>query len=156
MLQYITCTILINTMLICLQRQRIRELILKQQQQKSAMRQDKGVQDHPLTMPPGTPQNWSQGATGQQSEIFNRPPPPYPGPGAVRPPQRFHGPFPGDHQGHFPEGQFPRPQFPVDADSSIRQLGQRWVNLYTSKHLYKMYGLMLFKNTSNIMFFCWF
>uniref|UniRef100_A0A671RS73 [histone H3]-lysine(4) N-methyltransferase n=1 Tax=Sinocyclocheilus anshuiensis TaxID=1608454 RepID=A0A671RS73_9TELE len=106
-LQYITCTTLINTMLICLQRQRIRELILKQQQQKSAIRQDKGVQDHPLTMPPGTPQHWSLESTGQQSEIFNRPPPPYPGPGAVRAPQRFHGPFPGDQQGHFPEGQMP-------------------------------------------------
>ncbi|XP_073705573.1 histone-lysine N-methyltransferase 2C [Garra rufa] len=107
------------------QRQRIRELILKQQQQKSAIRQDKGVQDHPLTMPPGTPQHWSQESTGQQSEIFNRPPPPYPGPGAVRAPQRFHGPFPGDQQGHFPEGQFPRPQFPGDADTNIRQLGPR-------------------------------
>uniref|UniRef100_A0A9J8DKI8 [histone H3]-lysine(4) N-methyltransferase n=1 Tax=Cyprinus carpio carpio TaxID=630221 RepID=A0A9J8DKI8_CYPCA len=107
------------------QRQRIRELILKQQQQKSAIRQDKGVQDHPLTMPPGTPQHWSQESTGQQSEIFNRPPPPYPGPGAVRAPQRFHGPFPGDQQGHFPEGQFPRLQFPGDADSNIRQLGPR-------------------------------
>ncbi|XP_016139199.1 histone-lysine N-methyltransferase 2C [Sinocyclocheilus grahami] len=107
------------------QRQRIRELILKQQQQKSAIRQDKGVQDHPLTMPPGTPQHWSLESTGQQSEIFNRPPPPYPGPGAVRAPQRFHGPFPGDQQGHFPEGQFPIPQFPAHADSNIRQLGPR-------------------------------
>ncbi|XP_016372184.1 histone-lysine N-methyltransferase 2C-like [Sinocyclocheilus rhinocerous] len=107
------------------QRQRIRELILKQQQQKSAIRQDKGVQDHPLTMPPGTPQRWNQESTGQQSEMFNRPPPPYPGSGAVRAPQRFHGPFPGDQQGHFPEGQFPRPQFPGDADSNIRQLGPR-------------------------------
>ncbi|XP_059358418.1 histone-lysine N-methyltransferase 2C-like isoform X3 [Carassius carassius] len=107
------------------QRLRIRELILKQQQQKSAIRQDKCVQDHLLTMPPGTPQHWSQESTGQQSEIFNRPPPPYPGPGAVRTPQRFHGPFPGDQQGHFPEGQFPRPQFPADADSNIRQLGPR-------------------------------
>uniref|UniRef100_A0A8C2KDP1 [histone H3]-lysine(4) N-methyltransferase n=1 Tax=Cyprinus carpio TaxID=7962 RepID=A0A8C2KDP1_CYPCA len=122
-LQYIICTIPFNITLICSQRQRIRELILKQQQQKSAIRQDKGVQDHPLTMPPGTPQHWSQESTGQQSEIFNRPPPPYPGPGAVRAPQRFHGPFPGDQQGHFPEGQFPRLQFPGDADSNIRQLG---------------------------------
>ncbi|RXN27847.1 histone-lysine N-methyltransferase 2C-like protein [Labeo rohita] len=106
-------------------RQRIRELLLKQQQQKSAIRQDKGVQDHPLAMPPGTPQHWSQESTGQQSEIFNRPPPPYPGPVAVRAPQRFHGPFPGDQQGHFPDAQFPRPQFPGDADSNIRQLGPR-------------------------------
>lgn len=113
-------------------------MLLKQQQQKSAIRQDKGVQDHPLAMPPGTPQHWSQESTGQQSEIFNRPPPPYPGPVAVRAPQRFHGPFPGDQQGHFPDAQFPRPQFPGDADSNIRQLGPRWVNLHTSELLYQM------------------
>ncbi|XP_051556784.1 histone-lysine N-methyltransferase 2C isoform X3 [Myxocyprinus asiaticus] len=107
------------------QRLRIRELILRQQQQKSAIRQEKGVQDHPLIMPPGTPQHWSQETTGQQSDVFNRPPPPYPGPGAVRAPQRFHGPFPGDQQGQFPEGQFPRPQFPGDPDSNLRQLGPR-------------------------------
>lgn len=79
-----------------------------------------------MSMPPGTPQHWSQDATSQQGEIFNRPPPPYPGPGAVRGPQRFHGPYPGDQQGHFPEGQFPRPQFPGN-NSVIRQLGPRWV-----------------------------
>ncbi|XP_051555188.1 histone-lysine N-methyltransferase 2C-like isoform X3 [Myxocyprinus asiaticus] len=108
------------------QRQRIRELILRQQQQKSAIRQEKGVQDHPLAMPPGTPQHWSQETTGQQSDAFNRPPPPpYPGPGPVRVPQRFHGPFPGDQQGHFPEGQFPRPQFSGNTDSNLRQLGPR-------------------------------
>lgn len=108
---------------ICLQRQRIRELILRQQQQKSAIRQEKVVQDHPLAMPPGTPQQWSQEASNQQGDIFNRPPPPYPGAVAVRGTQRFHGPYPGDQQGHFPEGHFPRPQFPVDTDSTIRQPG---------------------------------
>ncbi|XP_065124300.1 histone-lysine N-methyltransferase 2C isoform X10 [Paramisgurnus dabryanus] len=106
------------------QRQRIRELLLRQQQQKSAIRQEKVVQDHSMAMPPGTPHPWSQDATSQQGEIFNRPPPPYPGPGAVRGPQRFHGPYPGDQQGHFPEGQFPRPQFPGD-NSVLRQLGPR-------------------------------
>ncbi len=93
-------------MLICLQRQRIRELILKQQQQKSAIRQDKGVQDHPLTMPPGTPQHWSQESTGQQSEILIAHHHHNPGPGAVRAPQRFHGPFSGDQQGHFLKASF--------------------------------------------------
>ncbi|XP_057189086.1 histone-lysine N-methyltransferase 2C isoform X3 [Triplophysa rosa] len=105
------------------QRQHIRELILRQQQQKSAIRQEKNVQDHPLTMPPRTPQHWSQEATNQQGDIFNQPPPPYPGAVAVRGAQRFHGPYPGDQQGHFPEGQFFRLQFPVDTDSTIRQPG---------------------------------
>ncbi|XP_056329618.1 histone-lysine N-methyltransferase 2C isoform X7 [Danio aesculapii] len=107
------------------QRQRIRELILKQQQQKSAIRQDKVVQDHTLTMSPATPQHWNLESTGQQSEMFNHPPPPYPGPGAVRAPQRFYVTCPRDRQGQFPEGQLPRPQFTVDADSNTRQLGTR-------------------------------
>lgn len=79
-----------------------------------------------MPMTPGTPQHWSQEARGQQNDIFNRPPPPYPGPGAVRSPQRFHGPYPGDLRGSFPDGQCPRPQFPGD---TIRQPGPRWVFL---------------------------
>ncbi|KAI4898222.1 hypothetical protein NFI96_005840, partial [Prochilodus magdalenae] len=107
------------------QRQRIRELILRQQQQKSAIRQEKTVQEQPVNVPPGTPQHWSQETQGQQpNDLFNRPPPPYPGPGAVRSPQRFHGPFPGDPRGTFPDGQFPKPQFPVDTNN-IRQPGPR-------------------------------
>ncbi|XP_072544552.1 histone-lysine N-methyltransferase 2C isoform X3 [Salminus brasiliensis] len=107
------------------QRQRIRELILRQQQQKSAIRQEKSAQEQPVNVPPGTPQHWSQEAQGQQpGDVFNRPPPPYPGPGAVRSPQRFHGPYPGDQRGPFSDGQFPKPQFPGDTNN-IRQPGPR-------------------------------
>ncbi|XP_066537904.1 histone-lysine N-methyltransferase 2C isoform X2 [Hoplias malabaricus] len=107
------------------QRQRIRELLLRQQQQKSAIRQEKSAQEQPVSVPPGTPQHWSQENQGQQpSEVFSRPPPPYPGPGAVRSPQRFHGPYPGDPRGPFPDGQFPKPQFPGETNN-IRQPGPR-------------------------------
>ncbi|XP_060784206.1 histone-lysine N-methyltransferase 2C isoform X2 [Neoarius graeffei] len=106
------------------QRQRIRELLLRQQQQKSAIRQEKNPQEQPMPMTPGTPQHWNQDARGQQNDIFNRPPPPYPGPGAVRGPHRFHGPYPGDQRGSFPDGQFPRPQFPGDTNN-LRQPGPR-------------------------------
>ncbi|XP_049337977.1 histone-lysine N-methyltransferase 2C isoform X4 [Astyanax mexicanus] len=107
------------------QRQRIRELILRQQQQKSAIRQEKSAQEQPVNVPPGTPQHWSQETQGQQpSDVFNRPPPPYPGPGVVRSPQRFHGPFPGDQRGPFSDGQFPKPQFPGDTNN-IRLPGPR-------------------------------
>ncbi|TSL47723.1 Histone-lysine N-methyltransferase 2C [Bagarius yarrelli] len=106
------------------QRQRIRELLLRQQQQKSAIRQEKGTQEQPGPMMAGTPQHWSQDARGQQNDIFNRPPPPYPGPGAIRCPQRFHGPYSEDQRGTFPDGQFPRPQFPGDTNN-LRQIGPR-------------------------------
>ncbi|XP_048118756.1 histone-lysine N-methyltransferase 2C isoform X1 [Alosa alosa] len=102
------------------QRQRIRELILKQQQQKGANRQEKGPQEAPMA--PGTPQHWSQGGPGPQVEIFNRPPPPYPGPGPVRGPMRFPGPFPGDQHGPVAmEGQFPD-----GSNMGIRQHMQRF------------------------------
>ncbi|XP_036376198.1 histone-lysine N-methyltransferase 2C [Megalops cyprinoides] len=104
------------------QRQRLRELILWQQQQKSAIRQEKGLQDPPMSQAPaapGTPRHWSQEDSGSQNELFSRPPPPYPG--TVRGPlmgpggQRFPGPFPGDQRGPFPhDGQFARPQFTGD------------------------------------------
>ncbi|KAM9500181.1 histone-lysine N-methyltransferase 2C isoform 4-T4 [Clarias gariepinus] len=106
------------------QRQRIRELLLRQQQQKSAIRQEKIPQEQPVPVAPGTPQHWTQEARGLQNDIFNRPPPPYPGPGAVRSPQRFHGPYPGEQRGPFPDGQFPRPQFPGDTNN-LRQPGPR-------------------------------
>ncbi|MBN3308112.1 KMT2C methyltransferase, partial [Amia calva] len=110
------------------QRQRIRELILRQQQQKSAIRQEKGLQEPVMSVAPGTPRHWSQEEQGQQGELFNRPPPPYPG--TMRGPlmpgvQRFPGPFPSDLRGPFPgEGQFNRPQFPGDITGvNMRQLG---------------------------------
>ncbi|KAJ8375804.1 hypothetical protein SKAU_G00063840 [Synaphobranchus kaupii] len=104
------------------QRQRLRELILRQQQQKSAIRQEKGLQEPPMPLAPGapgTPRHWLQEDPGSQNELFSRPPPPYPGmmrdnlmaPGG----QRFPRPFPNEQQGPFPpNSQFARPQFPGD------------------------------------------
>uniref|UniRef100_A0A8C9T658 Histone-lysine N-methyltransferase 2C n=1 Tax=Scleropages formosus TaxID=113540 RepID=A0A8C9T658_SCLFO len=83
------------------QRQRLRELILRQQQQKSAIRQEKGLQE-PSSSIPGTPRQWSQEETGQQNELFNRPPPPYPGTArgsVISTGQRFPGLFPGEQRG---------------------------------------------------------
>ncbi|XP_046884031.1 histone-lysine N-methyltransferase 2C isoform X4 [Hypomesus transpacificus] len=107
------------------QRQRIRELILKQQQQRSAIRQERGPQDHSINMAPGTPRPWPQEGHIQQGEMFSRPPPPYPGPGPVRGPMRFPGPFLGDQRGPFlNDGQFPRAQHP--GDPNIRHQGPRF------------------------------
>ncbi|XP_062849822.1 histone-lysine N-methyltransferase 2C isoform X2 [Trichomycterus rosablanca] len=106
------------------QRQRIRDLLLRQQQQKSAIRQDKNPQEQHVTMTPGTSQQWGQDIGGQQNDLFNRPPPPYPGPGAVRNPQRFLGPYQGDQRGPVPDGSFPRPQLPGDVNN-VGLLGAR-------------------------------
>ncbi|XP_056148692.1 histone-lysine N-methyltransferase 2C [Lampris incognitus] len=107
------------------QKQRIRELILKQQQQRSAIRQERGPQEPPGNMTPGPPRPWPQDGPGQQSDMFGRPPPPYPGQGPIRGPIRFSGPFPGDQRGPFPnEGQIPRGQHPVDP--SLRHQGARF------------------------------
>ncbi|XP_029102170.1 histone-lysine N-methyltransferase 2C isoform X4 [Scleropages formosus] len=106
------------------QRQRLRELILRQQQQKSAIRQEKGLQE-PSSSIPGTPRQWSQEETGQQNELFNRPPPPYPGTArgsVISTGQRFPGLFPGEQRGAFQnEGQFPRAQFSAD----VANMGMR-------------------------------
>ncbi|XP_041698132.1 histone-lysine N-methyltransferase 2C isoform X5 [Coregonus clupeaformis] len=106
------------------QRQRIRELILKQQQQRSAIRQENaGI----MAPGPGTPRPWPHEGHGQQGEMFSRPPPPYPGPAPMSGPMRFPGPgpFPGDQLGPFPnEGQFPRGQYL--GDPNIRHQGPRF------------------------------
>ncbi|XP_030629549.1 histone-lysine N-methyltransferase 2C [Chanos chanos] len=107
------------------QRQRIRELLRRQHQEKNASRQGKSPQEQSMTMPPGAPQHWNQEPSGQQNDIFSRPPPPYPGPGTIRGSMRFPGPFPGDQQGQFPEGHFSGPQFPGDVNN-IRQLPPRF------------------------------
>ncbi|XP_029971030.1 histone-lysine N-methyltransferase 2C isoform X3 [Salarias fasciatus] len=107
------------------QRQRIRELILKQQQQRSAIRQERGPQDPAGGMAPGTPRPWPQEGPGQPGEMFNRPPPPYPGQGPMRGPMRFPGMFPGDPRVPFPnEGQMPRGPHP--GDPSLRHQGPRF------------------------------
>uniref|UniRef100_A0A4W6DHQ7 Histone-lysine N-methyltransferase 2C n=1 Tax=Lates calcarifer TaxID=8187 RepID=A0A4W6DHQ7_LATCA len=107
------------------QRQRIRELILKQQQQRSAIRQERGPQEPAGNITPGMPRPWPQEGPGQQGEMFNRPPPPYPGQGPMRGPMRFPGPFPGDQRVSFPnEGQIPRGPHP--GDPHLRHQGPRF------------------------------
>ncbi|XP_062982276.1 histone-lysine N-methyltransferase 2C isoform X3 [Elgaria multicarinata webbii] len=90
------------------QRQKLREIILQQQQQKkNATRQEKTQQEPSPAPRTGPIQPWQQENLNQ---IFNRPPPPYPGNvrSSLAPPSglRFTG-FPVD-------GQFNRPQFPGD------------------------------------------
>ncbi|MGH0171530.1 UNVERIFIED_CONTAM: hypothetical protein FKN15_061521 [Acipenser sinensis] len=101
-------------MFLLFQRLRLREIILRQQQQKIAVRQEKGLQDPALSAAPGTPRHWSQEDPNRPNELFNRPPPPYPGTlrGPLIPPgaQRFPGPFPNDPRGSFPRDRvFNRP-----------------------------------------------
>uniref|UniRef100_A0ABM5GMV7 [histone H3]-lysine(4) N-methyltransferase n=1 Tax=Pogona vitticeps TaxID=103695 RepID=A0ABM5GMV7_9SAUR len=103
------------------QRQKLREIILQQQQQKkNAIRQEKMPQE-PVGASHAAPvQSWQQ---ENMNQIFNRPPPPYPGnirspivpPGGLR--------FPG-----FPvDGQFSRPQFPGDVSGmGMRPQGIRF------------------------------
>lgn len=64
-----------------LQRQRLRQLILRQQQQKNVSRQEKVLQDGAA----GPPHHWLQKESTSVSPAnpFGRPPPPYPG--SVRP-----------------------------------------------------------------------
>ncbi|XP_043990219.1 histone-lysine N-methyltransferase 2C isoform X1 [Gambusia affinis] len=107
------------------QRQRIRELILKQQQQRTANRQERGPQDPARNLTPGTPRPWPHEGPGQQGEMFNRPPPPYPGQGPMRGPIRFPGNFPGDQRVCFPnDGQIQRAPHP--GDPNLRHQGPRF------------------------------
>ncbi|KAM8731510.1 histone-lysine N-methyltransferase 2C isoform 5-T5 [Acanthopagrus schlegelii] len=117
------------------QRQRLRQLILRQQQQKSALRQEKGLQEAasgppaapPGPIPPSAPSRlWSQeDSSAPPTDMFGRPPPPYPGTvrpgGAVGPPApRFPGGFPAEQQRGFNpnKGSLPRQSLP-------RELGVR-------------------------------
>ncbi|XP_077158924.1 histone-lysine N-methyltransferase 2C isoform X5 [Paroedura picta] len=110
-----------NTQSTMSQRQKLREIILQQQQQKkNAARQEKAPQQS-VTTPHGAPvQQWQQ---ENLSQVFNRPPPPYPGnvrsslvpPGGLR--------FPG----FAVDGQFNRPQFPGDLGGmGVRPHGMRF------------------------------
>lgn len=69
------------TFLFPLQRQRLRQLILRQQQQKNVSRQEKVLQDGPA----GPPHQWLQkeSTSASPADPFGRPPPPYPG--TIRP-----------------------------------------------------------------------
>ncbi|XP_044195043.1 histone-lysine N-methyltransferase 2C-like isoform X6 [Thunnus albacares] len=118
------------------QRQRLRQLILRQQQQKSALRQEKGLQEPPAVPPaappgPATPRPWSQDPSSisnpPPADLFGRPPPPYPG--TVRPAgaagapagaPRFPGGFPGEQQRGFLPSEAPFPR-----QSLSRELGVR-------------------------------
>ncbi|XP_075068243.1 histone-lysine N-methyltransferase 2C isoform X3 [Mixophyes fleayi] len=102
------------------QRQKLREMILRQQQSKNAVRQEKSLDPLQITQG-GLPSQWQQDNPHRQHEIFNRPPPPYPGniraslgpngsPRFPAFPKEQHTPFPGS-------GQFNRPQFTGDIGS---------------------------------------
>ncbi|XP_046702337.1 histone-lysine N-methyltransferase 2C isoform X2 [Silurus meridionalis] len=103
------------------QRQRLRQLILKQQQQKSAIRQEKGLQE----ATPGTQLHWPQEDAIQPSDqvFLGRPPPPYPGTLRSSPMHggpRFPGAFSADQQAPFPdESHCPRPQFSRDISNMV-------------------------------------
>uniref|UniRef100_A0A9J8DE02 [histone H3]-lysine(4) N-methyltransferase n=1 Tax=Cyprinus carpio carpio TaxID=630221 RepID=A0A9J8DE02_CYPCA len=113
------------------QRQRLRQLILKQQQQKSAIRQEKGLQEATPAAAPGTPRHWSQDDSGTQNDIFGRPPPPYPGtmrPAQIHAGQRFPGTFLANQRGPMlDEPQCSRLPFPRDLNNTgMSQQGQRF------------------------------
>ncbi|XP_038654347.1 histone-lysine N-methyltransferase 2C isoform X4 [Scyliorhinus canicula] len=106
------------------QRLRLRELILRQQQQKIAVRQEKGLQEQAMASAATPLRHWPQEDLKRQNELFGRPPPPYPG--IVRLPrvsqvgQRFSGLFANEPRGRFiTDGQFNRPQFSGDVTRMV-------------------------------------
>lgn len=129
-----------------LQRQKLREILLRQQQTKNAVRHEKVLDQ--LQMTPGThPTQWQQDSPHRQHEVFNRPPPPYPGniraslgpKGNIRfsafsKEQRT--PFPGN-------GQFNRPPFTGDMSIAIRPPpGHRYVyGLFFALNMKRQYVL---------------
>ncbi|XP_078393106.1 histone-lysine N-methyltransferase 2C isoform X3 [Cetorhinus maximus] len=113
------------------QRLRLRELILRQQQQKNAVRQEKGLQEQAMTSAATPLRHWPQEDLKRQNELFGRPPPPYPGivrlPRVPQAGQRFSGLFSSEPRGRFiTDGQFNRPQFSGDvARMVMRPQGPR-------------------------------
>ncbi|XP_066441659.1 histone-lysine N-methyltransferase 2C isoform X2 [Eleutherodactylus coqui] len=112
------------------QRQKLREMILRQQQNKNSIRQEKPVD--PLQMnPSGHPAQWQDGT--HRHEIFNRPPPPYPGNIQASLGSKGNPRFPvfpkEQHTQFAGNGQFSRPQFPGDvANMAMRpHPGNRFV-----------------------------
>ncbi|XP_060052806.1 histone-lysine N-methyltransferase 2C isoform X2 [Erinaceus europaeus] len=85
------------------QRQKLREIILQQQQQKKmANRQDRSAQEPAAAPHPGALQHWQPEAVAQP---FTRPPPPYPGSlraPAVPPLGPRYAMFPKDSRGPYP------------------------------------------------------
>ncbi|XP_069585854.1 histone-lysine N-methyltransferase 2C isoform X5 [Ranitomeya imitator] len=113
------------------QRQKLREMILRQQQNKNSIRQEKPVD--PLQMNQGGhPSQWQDNAH-RQHEIFNRPPPPYPGNIRAALGPKGNPRFPvfvkEQHTQFAVNGQFTRPQFPGDmANMAMRpHTGNRFV-----------------------------
>ncbi|XP_048376953.2 histone-lysine N-methyltransferase 2C isoform X13 [Stegostoma tigrinum] len=113
------------------QRLRLRELILRQQQQKNAVRQEKGLQEQAITSAATPLRHWPQEDLKRQSELFGRPPPPYPGivriPRASQTGQRFPGLFANEPRSRLmTDGQFNRPPFSGDvARMVMRSQGPR-------------------------------
>lgn len=101
------------------QRQKLRDIILQQQQKKNAVRQEKVPQESAMTPHVGPGQQWHH---ENMNQLFTRPPPPYPGNvrSAIVPP-RFTG-FPVD-------GQFTRSQFPREMGGmGVRAHGIRYIS----------------------------
>ncbi|GCB60659.1 hypothetical protein scyTo_0011173 [Scyliorhinus torazame] len=106
------------------QRLRLRELILRQQQQKIAVRQEKGLQEQAMASAATPLRHWPQEDLKRQNELFGRPPPPYPGivrlPRVSQAGQRFSGLFVNEPRGRFiTDGQFNRPQFSGDVPRMV-------------------------------------
>ncbi|TNN54069.1 putative E3 ubiquitin-protein ligase [Liparis tanakae] len=114
------------------QRQRLRQLILRQQQQRGL--QEAGPSG-PHAAGPGLapPPHWAQPdpSTAPPIGLFGRPPPPYPGTGrpcgaAGAPGPRFPGGFPGEQQRGFSsrelpvQGPVPRSGFPPGAPAGLQ------------------------------------
>ncbi|XP_069770925.1 histone-lysine N-methyltransferase 2C isoform X11 [Narcine bancroftii] len=114
------------------QRLRLRELILRQQQQKNAVRQEKGFQEQAITSAATPLRHWPQEDLKSHNELFGRPPPPYPGivriPLASQAGQRFSDPFTNEPRRRFlTDGQSNRPQFSGDVTRMVmRPQGPRY------------------------------
>ncbi|XP_032899967.1 histone-lysine N-methyltransferase 2C isoform X13 [Amblyraja radiata] len=114
------------------QRLRLRELILRQQQQKNAVRQEKNMQEQAMTSAATPLRHWPQEDLKSHNELFGRPPPPYPGivriPLASQAGQRFSDPFTNEPRRRFlTDDQFNRPQFSGDAARMVmRPQGPRY------------------------------
>ncbi|XP_042370388.1 U1 small nuclear ribonucleoprotein C-like, partial [Plectropomus leopardus] len=109
------------------QRQRLRQLILRQQQQKSALRQEKGLQEAAPGPPSAAPRLWPQvdPSAAPPADPFGRPPPPYPG--TVRPSRTaFPGGFPAEQQGSSAPSEPPLLRQSVPRELGVRGAALRF------------------------------